>query len=369
MKVLALEPYYGGSHKAFLDGWTDHSRHDWTLLSLPDHMWKWRMRHAAITFAEDLGQRVEDGETRDAVFCSDMLNLAEFRGLVPAAVRDLPAVSYFHENQLTYPVIEAKEYDYHFAFSNMTSALAAKQAWFNSAYHRDAFLEALEDFLKRMPDYQPLASVERIRERSRVMPPGIDPFPQHREREAGPMHVVWAARWEHDKAPGVFFEAIDCLEAAGTDYRLSVIGGSGGRDPLPVFEEAREKLKHRIENWGYVESREEYREILGRVDVAVSTTEHEFFGIGIVEAVAAGAYPLVPERLAYPEVIGGEGNEEFLYRHGAAGLVQRLLEVAETCKSGGPWAGREDRGREMNERYAWSVLAPGYDDALEALAD
>ncbi len=44
LRVLALEAYYGGSHKAFLDGWIADSRHDWTLLTLPDSKWKWRMR-------------------------------------------------------------------------------------------------------------------------------------------------------------------------------------------------------------------------------------------------------------------------------------------------------------------------------------
>ena len=57
MKVLALEPYYGGSHKAFLDGWRAHSRHEWTILGLPAYKWKWRMRHAALTFAEQVRER------------------------------------------------------------------------------------------------------------------------------------------------------------------------------------------------------------------------------------------------------------------------------------------------------------------------
>ena len=35
MRILALEPYYGGSHQAFLDGWTAHSRHAFTVLGLP----------------------------------------------------------------------------------------------------------------------------------------------------------------------------------------------------------------------------------------------------------------------------------------------------------------------------------------------
>ncbi|GAH62988.1 unnamed protein product, partial [marine sediment metagenome] len=43
MRILALEPYYGGSHEAFLTGWTRRSRHDWTLLTLHANHWKWRM--------------------------------------------------------------------------------------------------------------------------------------------------------------------------------------------------------------------------------------------------------------------------------------------------------------------------------------
>ena len=51
LRILALEPYYGGSHQAFLDGWAAHSCHDFTLVTLPAFHWKWRMRHAAITMA------------------------------------------------------------------------------------------------------------------------------------------------------------------------------------------------------------------------------------------------------------------------------------------------------------------------------
>ena len=99
MRILALEPYYGGSHKAFLDGWSQASRHPWTILSLPAYKWKWRMRHAAVTFADQVRRRLAQGERWDLVFCCDMLNLAEFLGLAPKEVRDLPSVTYFHENQ------------------------------------------------------------------------------------------------------------------------------------------------------------------------------------------------------------------------------------------------------------------------------
>ncbi|MHC5083582.1 MAG: tRNA-queuosine alpha-mannosyltransferase domain-containing protein [Planctomycetota bacterium] len=152
MKVLALEAYYGGSHQAFLDGWTDRSEHDWQVLSLPPNKWKWRMRHAAITFAQQVNELVAGGGEWDVLFCSDMLNLAEFCGLVDESVRNLPKIVYFHENQLTYPVQVESERDYQYCMTNITTAAAADVVWFNSAFHRDEFLEAIGVFLKKMPD-------------------------------------------------------------------------------------------------------------------------------------------------------------------------------------------------------------------------
>ncbi len=155
-RILAMEPFYGGSHRAFLDGWIAHSRHEWTVMGLPARKWKWRMRHAPITFARQCLDRAEAGQSWDVLFCSDMLNLAEFLGLAAAHVRELPVVAYFHENQLTYPVRDEHQRDLHFAFTNITTAEAATQVWFNSAFHRDEFLGAIPGLLKRMPDYAPL---------------------------------------------------------------------------------------------------------------------------------------------------------------------------------------------------------------------
>ena len=155
MKALALEPYYGGSHRAFLDDWSAHSRHDWTILGLPPFKWKWRMRHSAYTLAEQVRERIDAGEHWDALFCSDMLDLAAFYGLAPAGLRQIPSVAYFHENQLTYPVQHESERDYHFGYTNMTTALAATRVWFNSAFNRDSFLDALPAFLADVEDSDP----------------------------------------------------------------------------------------------------------------------------------------------------------------------------------------------------------------------
>ncbi len=370
MRILALEPYYGGSHAAFLNGWLGRSRHAWTVLDLPPYKWKWRMRHAAITMADQVRDRHQAGASWDVLICSDMLNLAEFLGLAPVALRQIPSVAYFHENQLTYPVRHESERDYHFVLTNLTTALAATQVWFNSGYHRDAFLGALPGFLKRMPDHQPLDAPDRIRAKSCIHPPGVDAFPRRGSRQPGPMRLLWAARWEHDKDPETFFEALARLEAQGVDYRVSVVGEQFRESPA-IFEAARERLADRIDRWGYQETRREYEAALSQADIIVSTARHEFFGISVVEAIAAGAYPLLPKRLAYPEILGpneAARSDGFFYEDGAENLAARLAALADRIARDELWQGDADRGVRSVARFSWETLAPCLDAALESLA-
>ncbi len=367
MRALALEPYYGGSHRAFLDGWIDGSRHRWTLLTLPPFKWKWRMRHGAITLAWEIAERLAAGERWDVVFCSDMLNLAELRGLVAAPVHGLPAVVYFHENQLTYPVRFEKERDLHFALTNLSSALAATEVWFNSAFHRDELLAAIPRMLRRMPDYQPLAAVEQIRAKSAVQPQGIRPPPRRGPRRDGPLRILWAARWEHDKDPETFFAALERLRSRGVAFRLSVLGEQFRRVP-EVFAAARESFAERIDRWGYQPRRADYAAALAAADVAVSTARHEFFGISVVEAVAAGCYPVVPRRLSYPELFADLADEGCFYDGSVEQLADRLAELAGRLAAGGLWRGGPRLGARAAARFTWPVLRPRLDDALERAA-
>ncbi len=368
MRILALEAYYGGSHQAFLDGWVARSGHAFTVLGLPAYKWKWRMRHAGVTFAEMVTERVRNGEEWDAVFCCDMLNLAEFHGLAPAVVARLPSVVYFHENQLTYPNQQTAERDLHFAYTNLTTALAADAVWFNSAYHRDSFLTAAETFLNRMPDYRHTEMVDAIRDKTEIHPPGITAYPSRGSRVEGPLRILWAARWEHDKNPADFFTALEVLDRAGVDFRLSVIGEAFDQIP-DDFPEAEQRFGEKIIRWGYQASRAEYEAALLEADVVVSTALHEFFGIGMLEAVAAGAYPVVPERLAYPETLGAlEGvREDFFYDGSVAGLAKLLSELAQRCNDGVLWGDDPQRGRRVVERFLWERMVGEMDAAIESL--
>ena len=297
------------------------------------------MRHAAITFAQQVNERVKSGEQWDVLFCSDMLNLAEFLGLVDESIRQLPKTVYFHENQLTYPVQVESERDYQYCMTNITTAAAADAVWFNSAFHRDKFLDAIEKFLKRMPDYQPVEVIEQIRVKSSIHPPGIVPAKRVQvqpvlstertsPRFASPVRILWAARWEHDKNPEDFFEAMKVLKEKGLGFRLNVIGEQF-QDQPEVFNWAKEYFADHIDRWGYQSSRAEYEATLTESDIVVSTANHEFFGIGMLEAIADGCFPVLPNRLSYPAIIQSLINdagksEVFLYDGSVEDLAIRL---------------------------------------------
>ncbi|NLW83540.1 MAG: DUF3524 domain-containing protein [Phycisphaerae bacterium] len=368
MRILTLEGYYGGSHKAFLDGWIARSRHQWDVLTLPPNKWKWRMRHGAFTLAEQVNRQVAAGQSWDVLFCTDMLNLAEFRGLVAETVRRLPTVVYFHENQLTYPVRVEDERDYQYAITNFTTALAADAVWFNSSFHRDEFLDALAKLFNRMPDYKPNEQLEALVGKISIQPLGIELFAARPlQRRPGPPRILWAARWEHDKNPEDFFAAVERLANAGLEFRMSVIGEQF-RDAPAVFERAKVQFADRIDRWGYQSSRQAYADALAEADIVVSTANHEFFGIGVLEAIAAGAYPLLPRRLAYPGILAHIETcqpGEFFYDGSVKQLAETLQTLIARTAQNTLWHNRPHRGLAAVKPYLWPTRAQALDAAIE----
>ncbi len=168
-KVWALEPYYGGSHQQFLDGLARHSAHDFTLLTLPGRHWKWRMHGGALEIGgagggsararrRPPGRLLRLGHARSAGVSRDGRGAAAPR----AALARIPAIAYFHENQLTYPLPPGVERDLGYGFKNLTTALAAETVLFNSEYHRREFLAAAEELMAGMPDAVPAWAVEEV---------------------------------------------------------------------------------------------------------------------------------------------------------------------------------------------------------------
>lgn len=360
LRVLVLEPYHGGSHRAFLQGLRRHSRHDIHVRGLPARKWKWRMRHAAVEFARRLSRRTA---VPDVILASDFLNVAEFAGMLPPRWQRVPRVVYFHENQLTYPVPDETERDYQYAFTHLTSILASRAAYFNSRYHLDEFFTAMEALLRRMPDFRPLGELRRAHRLSRVLHLGCDlgPLLGQPVRRAGSATLLWTHRWETDKDPQTFLRLVGRLAGEGLDFRLILMGEHFERI-APDLKRQVAALKGRILHAGFVAGRTEYRRLLSRSDVVVSTARHEFFGVGVVEAVAAGAWPLLPARLAYPEILPRRLHAAHLWRTEAE-FVHKLRTAIQGVESV-----RAADLRRAVARFDWPRAVGRYDRALEQAA-
>lgn len=362
MRILLLAPYCGGSHRAWAEGYVAHSQHDVVLLGLAARFWKWRMQGASVTLAEEARALKS---RPDLILASDMLNLPAFLALTRDFLAEVPSALYFHENQLTYPLPEGEKRDLTYGMINWLSMLAADRVLFNSHFHLDNWFAALPNMLKHFPDCSHLHRVAGVQDKSMVLPVGID---LHRlddesvqERTSGPSVILWNQRWEYDKAPQIFFRALDALVEDGIDFRV-VITGQSHRQSAPEFETARERLGERVAHFGY-STNEAYPALLHRSDIVVSTAIHEFFGIAILEAIYSGCFPVLPDRLSYPELIPKPHQDTCLYMD-FDGLLARLrwaLTNADVAR-----AIAMDL-RSSVARFDWKTVAPVYDRTFSGI--
>ncbi len=360
MNVWLVEPYYTGSHRAWADGYQAHSRHAVHLLTLPGRFWKWRMQGGAVTLARQAQAR---DDRPDLILASDMLNLPVFLALAGDRLAGVPLAFYFHENQLTYPLQPGEKRDLHYGFINFVSALRADGVFFNSAYHQDAFFDELPRMLKHFPDYNELWAVDALRAKSRVLPLGLDlaRFDAHRPASptAGRPLILWNHRWEYDKDPETFFRAIYALVEEGLDFGLLLLGQSFRNQP-DEFLEARQQLAGRVVHFSYA-SDAAYGRLLWQADIVVSTALHDFFGAAVVEACYCSCFPVLPRRLAYPELIPAVHHEVCLYDD-FEGLLARLRHAITHVQ-----ATRAFSLQEHVARFDWGRMAPVYDAALALL--
>ena len=104
-----------------------------------------------------------------------------------------------------------------------------------------------------------------------------------------------------------------------------------------------------------------YADLLGRADVVVSAAHHEFFGIAVVEAIAAGCLPVLPAHQSYPGLVG-DWADVALYPDG--GLTTRLRDVLVDLPA---WRARAVGLDASIRRFDWLTVVSDYDDRLERL--
>lgn len=361
-RVVLVEPYYGGSHRAWADGLVARSRHEIHLVTHDPAYWRWRLRGASLTLAEAVTTAVAEHGPPDVLLVSDMVHLPAMLGFLRRDIGDPAVALYLHENQLTHPVGPRDRPDEGLALANWLSMAVADRVYVNSASQLADLQAALPVLLGRTRDHGHIHRLREVLDRCQVLPVGVDLAaiaPDGHPPPEAPL-VVWNHRWDREKRPDLVFDALHRLADEGVAFRLALAGANLRVDPQE-FDRIRERLGDRVVHVGVLD-REGYHRLLSSSDVTVSTAEHETFGVAAVEAMAAGCVPLLPNRLSYPEIVPPTWHEAVLYEDGE--LVDRLRAVLTDL----PAARAEVSGLAASmARYDWRVMAPRYDDAVDAL--
>lgn len=325
---MFIEPYYGGSHKALIDLLKKDFEENGILKELhlctqTPKKFQWKVRVSSLT----ISQTLPSGGAYDVLIVSSMLNLSELLALRTDWSLVKLKVVYMHENQLEYPKQDknnnnaTEQRDYFFSHAQITSLLVADRVLWNSTFNLTSFLARIPSLFSKIPlksEERPNAAlvVEAIKKKSIVcyfpisIPASLrSELRRAKEEEAVgrvgfPFQIAFPHRLEHDKNPLAFLRVCKRLIATPNKRRDFEISFFSGEEFLPSeMHQCLEEFKSRIKHLGRVDDWETYLRKLSQCDVAVSTSNHEFFGVAMMEAaVICELDVLLPNRLCYPEL-------------------------------------------------------------------
>ncbi|BFM48425.1 DUF3524 domain-containing protein [Marinomonas sp. THO17] len=334
MRILLISAYEASSHKAWANTlMAAMPEHDWHYLSLPARHFAWRIRGNAMSFAFDPKFKDTLQRPYDLVIATSMTDCVGLKAFCPD-LQNLPWILYFHENQFAYPANDNQQGVVEMQMVTLYSALAADKCVFNSEFNCHSFFQGAKALLKKLPDYVSPDWLDDTQAKSEVLPVPVSLSSQGRRTGAfgqGKIKLVWAARWEYDKGPENLLAILRELKARHLAFEIAIMGEQFRSYP-EVFDQIQIEFAEQITQFGFADNREEYLSILHQADVFLSTALHEFQGLSVLEAVAMGCLPLLPQRQVYPELF----DPVFLYPSvlgdeiaEAKGAVDRLLALLE----------------------------------------
>ena len=373
MRVLLLSAYAARSHihwqnalVAMFPQWS------WRHLSLPPRHFSWRVRGNPLYWA--IAEREVLEAQYDLLVVTSMVDLATLRGLVPNLSR-IPTVLYFHENQFVYPQDKQAHSLLEAQMVSLYSSLAADRVVFNSEYNRRSFFDGCTALLKRLPDKVPPGIVAGLEAKSSVIPVPLTEIDWSAlssktlwpgapgDYPSRPLRLLWLGRFEHDKGGEMLLSIMEQLEREELEIELAMIGQQFRNCP-EVFQTIERRFGRLLVQFGNLEAAADYRQYLYNADIVLSSALHEFQGIAVLEAVAAGCLPVVPDRLAYPEVFPAE----YCYPSGsgrdpgeAEGAAQLITSRARALASGNGKVPSVDR-------FSMELLKPLYEEVFTSTA-
>ena len=208
-----------------------------------------------------------------------------------------------------------------------------------------------------MPDFNNFETVDLISEKSEVLYIGCDlekfnPYKQRKQNKI-PL-ILWNHRWEFDKNPESFFNVLFKLKDNNIDFDLAVLGEKFKEYPK-VFDKAKKLLASNIVQFGFCDSFDEYAKWLWKADILPVTSKQDFFGISVIEASYCNTYPLLPNRLTYPELFNLKKNPTIFYKNEDELYIKLKNLLTDNIIN--------NLKIDIN-RYDWSIISSLYDETF-----
>jgi|TARA_B110000014_G_scaffold257477_1_gene242119 glycosyltransferase involved in cell wall biosynthesis len=330
------------------------SKHQINIVEGADTGWRRSLLISPDRFAEAI---VESPDHVDALVASTPIDLATVLGLLPSGIPRPPTLLYMHESQIGYPPGPKGGRANGGIVNDWRSILVADRVAVATRFHESILVKKMPPFAEQLIEgagsklESKLSSVE-------LLPIGIDTSRLAPVTVTGPIKIMWNHRWSYDKGPGEFAHAVSVLAGEGHDFSVYALG-EVERSGQQAYERLLNQLSDRVVLRGY-QQEDAYLHALCRSDLVVSSAQHDFFGLAVAEAIAAGARPLLPERLAYPEIVPETLQPTLLYK---VGLLEALRSVLTTPRE----LVHQYRSATMAHvsAFDWSKLAPKYDDLID----
>lgn len=166
--------------------------------------------------------------------------------------------------------------------SFLLHSLSADCILFNSNFNKNSFLENINPFLNIQADIKMKHIRDLIEPKCEIayFPINFARIPLRNAKiDADVLHLIWPHRWEHDKNPQFFADALTELCDRGVLFKVSIIGEQFRERP-ECFDTICQTLGERLIHFGYL-NREKYYECLLSGDIVVSTANHEFYGVSM----------------------------------------------------------------------------------------
>lgn len=359
LRILLLSAYDASSHRYWRKGLlAAFPEHHWCELQLPARHFSWRIRGNPLSWLHSARATLE--ADYDLVIATSMVDLATLKGLVPTLAAT-PSLCYFHENQFEYPRSLQQHPSVDAQMVNLYAALAADRVLFNSAFNRDTFMAGVNRLLRKLPDQRPGDIQPWLADKVTVVPvPLRDELFQQRRQPAAEFTLVWNHRWEYDKGP----ERLECTLAGLVErhipFRLHLLG-----EQFRTRPEALGRIQQRFAPYlgqvGFVPEQLDYYRLLGQAHLVLSNSLHEFQGLAVMEAVALGAVPRVPDRLSYRELF--PASCRYACAEDAHAEADNLVALIATDYHA--WRGGALASAPSMQAYGWQRLRDRYQAEFE----